>query len=81
VDAEGDLHLSNLVVSTQGLPRDGIDLKEHLSKLEYMLIKQALGESGGVVAHAAKKLGMGRTTPVEKTRKYQLQRTDSPPDP
>jgi len=80
VEAEGDLHLSNLVVSAQGLPRDGIDLKEHLSKLEYMLIKQALDESGGVVAHAAKKLGMGRTTLVEKMRKYQLQRDEPSPD-
>ena len=34
----------------------------------------ALNDSGGVVAHAAKRLGMRRTTLVEKLRKYGLQR-------
>jgi sigma-54 specific flagellar transcriptional regulator A len=41
------------------------------------LIKQALDEAGGVVAHAAKRLNMRRTTLVEKLRKYGLQRTES----
>jgi len=59
------------------LPRDGIDLKEHISSLECSLIKQALDEAGGVVAHAAKRLNMRRTTLVEKLRKYGLQRTES----
>ncbi len=58
------------------LPREGIDLKEHLSKLEYNLIKQALDDAGGVVAHAAQRLKLRRTTLVEKLRKYGLQRTD-----
>lgn len=56
------------------LPRDGINLKAHLSNLEVNYIKQALNDSGGVVAHAAKRLGMRRTTLVEKLRKYGLQR-------
>ncbi|BCO31075.1 transcriptional regulator FleQ [Thiohalobacter sp. COW1] len=56
------------------LPRSGIDLKEHLSNLEQSFIKQALDDAGGVVAHAAKRLGMRRTTLVEKLRKYGLQR-------
>ena len=56
------------------LPRNGIDLKEHLSHLEQSFIKQALDDAGGVVAHAAKRLGMRRTTLVEKLRKYGLQR-------
>jgi len=59
------------------LPRDGIDLKEHISTLECSLIKQALEEAGGVVAHAAKRLHMRRTTLVEKLRKYGLQRSES----
>lgn len=58
------------------LPRGGIDLKEHLSHLELTFIKQALDDAGGVVAHAAKRLGMRRTTLVEKLRKYGLQRGD-----
>ncbi len=56
------------------LPKDGIDLKAHLSDMELSLIKQALDESGGVVAHAAKSLKMRRTTLVEKLRKYGIQR-------
>jgi len=56
------------------LPRDGMNLKEHLSYLEVSYIKQALSDSGGVVAHAAKRLGMRRTTLVEKLRKYGMQR-------
>ena len=59
------------------LPRGGIDLKEHLSHLELTFIKQALDDAGGVVAHAAKRLGMRRTTLVEKLRKYGLQRGDA----
>jgi len=56
------------------LPRDGLNLKEHLGCMEISYIKQALTDSGGVVAHAAKRLGMRRTTLVEKLRKYGLQR-------
>ena len=37
-----------------------------------MIIVQALDEAEGVVAHAAKRLGMGRTTLVEKMRKFDL---------
>lgn len=58
------------------LPHGGIDLKEHLTTLEYSMIKQALDESNWVVAHAAKRLQLGRTTLVEKMRKYNLQRRD-----
>ncbi len=54
------------------LPEQGIDLKEYLNTLEINLIQQALNESGGVVAHAAKRLNMRRTTLVEKLRKYEI---------
>ncbi|MGR9012717.1 MAG: sigma-54 dependent transcriptional regulator [Gammaproteobacteria bacterium] len=56
------------------LPERGMDLKEYLNILEVDLIRQALSESNGVVAHAAKRLNMRRTTLVEKLRKYDLQR-------
>jgi sigma-54 specific flagellar transcriptional regulator A len=56
------------------LPRGGLDLKEYLNNLECALIKQALEESGGVVAHAAQRLKMRRTTLVEKMRKFGLHR-------
>lgn len=58
------------------LPSEGLDLKEHLTNLEYSLIKQALEEANGIVAHAAKRLHMRRTTLVEKMRKYGLQRQE-----
>jgi len=58
------------------LPREGIDLKEHLSSVELSFIRQALDDADGVVAHAAKRLGMRRTTLVEKLRKYGLQRSE-----
>lgn len=53
---------------------NGIDLKEHLADMEVQLIKQALSNSSGVVAHAAKLLSMRRTTLVEKLKKYDLQK-------
>ncbi|OOZ37012.1 sigma-54-dependent Fis family transcriptional regulator [Solemya velesiana gill symbiont] len=62
------------VINVSRLPHEGIDLKAHLSAMELDLIRQALDESGGVVAHAAKRLKMRRTTLVEKLRKYGLQR-------
>jgi sigma-54 specific flagellar transcriptional regulator A len=58
------------------LPREGIDLKQHLMGIEVSLIQQALDESDGVVAHAAKRLRIRRTTLVEKMRKYGIQRTE-----
>jgi len=51
---------------------NGLDLKEYLSNLEKTLIEQALNESDGVVARAAEKLRIRRTTLVEKVRKYGL---------
>jgi len=55
-------------------PDQRFDLKEHLARLELDLINQALKDSGGVVARAAKRLGLRRTTLVEKMRKYRLGR-------
>ncbi len=62
------------VMNAPRLPQDGLDLKTHLANMELALIRQALVESDGVVAHAAKRLKMRRTTLVEKLRKYGLQR-------
>ncbi|GHD44753.1 sigma-54 specific transcriptional regulator, flagellar regulatory protein A [Marinobacter persicus] len=54
------------------LPSDGLDLKDYLATLEKQLIQQALDEADGVVARAAEKLSIRRTTLVEKVRKYGL---------
>ncbi|MFV1983948.1 MAG: sigma-54 dependent transcriptional regulator [Thiohalomonadales bacterium] len=78
--------VENAIMENTAIPMDfehvpqlsvaGIDLKEHLANLEFNLIKQALDESEGIVAHAAKLLHMRRTTLVEKMRKYGLHRAD-----
>lgn len=62
------------------LPSNGLDLKEQLNNLEVALIRKALDEADGVVAHAAKLLKMRRTTLVEKLRKYGLQRGNEASD-
>jgi sigma-54 specific flagellar transcriptional regulator A len=64
------------LVGLTTLPSGGIDLKEYLANLELSLIQQALEGADGVVAHAAERLCMRRTTLVEKMRKYGLQRAE-----
>ncbi len=54
------------------LPKEGLDLKRYLAKIEQDMIHQALLESDGVVQRAAELLGVGRTTLVEKIRRYEL---------
>ena len=56
------------------LPPEGIDLKDHIARIEMSLIRAALDRADGVVAHAAQLLGLRRTTLVEKLRKYGLGR-------
>ncbi|WP_370298715.1 sigma-54 dependent transcriptional regulator [Pontibacterium sp.] len=56
------------------LPESGINLKEYLEQQERALIEQALFSCDGVVARAADKLQVRRTTLVEKMRKYGMQR-------
>ncbi|MCW7554169.1 sigma-54 dependent transcriptional regulator [Endozoicomonas gorgoniicola] len=56
------------------LPVGGLDLKEFLTRLEKSLIQQALSDCNNVVARAADKLQIRRTTLVEKMRKYSLHR-------
>jgi DNA-binding NtrC family response regulator len=58
----------------EGLPLAGLDLKEYLARLERDLIEKALDDSSGVVTRAADRLSIGRTTLVEKMRKYKLSR-------
>lgn len=56
------------------LPLNGLDLKEYLANLERNLIEQALDGCSGVVARAADRLNIRRTTLVEKMRKYDMTR-------
>ena len=75
--AAADAAVAGASLAAQQLPSEGLDLKEHLNKLESMFIIQALDEAGGVVAHAARRLRMGRTTLVEKMRKLGIRRHDA----
>jgi len=63
-------NLSEMVL----LPVNGISLKDYLEHQEVCLIEQALSDSNGVVARAADRLQIRRTTLVEKMRKYNLSR-------
>lgn len=56
------------------LPESGLDMKGYLENIEQDLIEQALEACGHVVARAADKLQIRRTTLVEKMRKYGIQR-------
>ncbi|SEJ47632.1 sigma-54 specific transcriptional regulator, flagellar regulatory protein A [Azotobacter beijerinckii] len=58
------------------LPPEGLDLKDYLAALEQTLIQQALDDSAGVVARAAERLRIRRTTLVEKMRKYGMSRRE-----
>lgn len=62
----------HFVGSGHHLPENGINLKEHLLDLEKHYITRALDECNGVVAQAARKLQLNRTTLVEKMRKFGL---------
>jgi sigma-54 specific flagellar transcriptional regulator A len=54
------------------IPPSGLDLREHLGNIEKQLIRSALEQTDGTVAHAARLLKLQRTTLVEKLRKYEL---------
>ncbi|TBU93893.1 sigma-54 dependent transcriptional regulator [Phytopseudomonas dryadis] len=58
------------------LPPEGLDLKDYLGGLEQELIQQALDDAGGIVARAAERLRIRRTTLVEKMRKYGMSRRE-----
>ncbi|MCR4537628.1 sigma-54 dependent transcriptional regulator [Pseudomonas sp. 18.1.10] len=62
--------------STAMLPPEGLDLKDYLGNLEQGLIQQALDDANGIVARAAERLRIRRTTLVEKMRKYGMSRRD-----
>ncbi len=55
-----------------GLPGEDVTLKEYLANIELSLIRRALHETEGVIAQAARRLNVRRTTLVEKMRKYGL---------
>ena len=72
VDMDG--HADEELPENVRLPVNGLDLKDYLARLERSLIEQALDDTGAVVARAADRLHIRRTTLVEKMRKYGISR-------
>ena len=62
------------ITSQINFPVEGFDLKEYMSNIEVRIIQSALDNTDGVIAHAAKSLGLRRTTLAEKMRKYHIER-------
>jgi len=52
------------------LPETGLDLQEHLQRIERGLIGAALDRTGGNKQRAAQLLGLKRTTLIEKTKRW-----------
>lgn len=65
---------SETLIRVPVIPDQGLDMRSYISEIEKQLITQALEETNGVIAHAAKLLGLRRTTLTEKMRKYGLNR-------
>jgi sigma-54 specific flagellar transcriptional regulator A len=65
-------HRATEPTTTTSIPSDGLDLREYLGNIEKQLIRTALDQTDGTVAHAARLLKLRRTTLVEKLRKYEL---------
>jgi sigma-54 dependent transcriptional regulator, flagellar regulatory protein len=74
--AAQDVAVAQDIAAGGDLPAGGLDLRAYLENLERRLITQALQSAGGTVAHAARLLGLRRTTLVEKLRKYELTGSD-----
>ncbi len=72
VDYRVDLPAAERSSTQSAVGNEDVDLKDHLQQVERELIEQALERSQGVVAEAARLLNVGRTTLVEKIRKYGL---------
>jgi len=69
-----DQRCQDMAMPRMHIPVEGIDLKSYISNIEVNIILDALEKSGGVIAHAAKSLGLRRTTLAEKMRKYNIER-------
>jgi len=60
------------------IPSEGFDLKTYMSNIEVKIIQDALDNTDGVISHAAKTLGLRRTTLAEKMRKYHIDKGHEP---
>lgn len=70
-----DQRKTGAVAPPINFPVEGFDLKSYIASVEVDIIQNALDNSGGVIAHAAKSLGLRRTTLAEKMRKYHIEKS------
>ncbi len=56
-------------------------LKAYLENIETALIRRALHQCNGVIAHAARHLQIRRTTLAEKMKRYGITAADAGSDP
>jgi sigma-54 specific flagellar transcriptional regulator A len=59
------------------LPTEGVPLKAYIENIEIALIRRALVDTNGVVAHAAQRLQIRRTTLAEKMKRYGIMAGDA----
>jgi len=59
------------VILTNNMLQPGFDLKQYLENIEWHIINAALARTNQIVTHAARILGLRRTTLIEKINKYQ----------
>jgi transcriptional regulator with GAF, ATPase, and Fis domain len=66
--------LDEVIMIKSDLDRHNFDLKQHIATIEINLINEALDKAHGIVAAAARILGVRRTTLIEKMKRYQIVR-------
>jgi transcriptional regulator of acetoin/glycerol metabolism len=69
VEVKLDPELATLVEPILRFPESGVDLSSVINRFEDRLIRSALKANNGVKNHAAKALGLNRTTFLEKLKK------------
>ena len=65
--------------ASPAIPEEGFDLAAHLATVERQLIQKALDDTGGNRQQAARRLGLKRTTLVEKLRRLGNRAVVQPP--
>ena len=65
--------------ASPAIPEEGFDLAAHLATVERQLIQRALDDTGGNRQQAARRLGLKRTTLVEKLRRLGNRAVVQPP--
>ncbi len=64
--------MTETVIVNQLSEQNQVNLREMLHNIELNFIKEALDQTNGIVSHAAQKLGMRRTTLIEKMKKFNI---------